>query len=228
MVAQRNLRLPAQQGARVKLEIAWEPRLRPIALSQPIEAIEVTGDDGSTIPLSSPRAVLDIEVPPGSHSTELSIPLALPPRTVSTLAAFRGQLSALVPGREVEFKFTDLAEAKQVEQQRGGVKVILDGTRKNQALWEVHMRLQVESKEAGLQSHRGWVFQNITFLLDGNGEVVDHVGFETTRQSEQEVGLAYFFDLPDDEIGAYTWVYRTPAAIVRVPVKYELKDIALP
>ena len=137
-------------------------------------------------------------------------------------------MSALVPERIVEFQFTDLAKAKGVEQQQGGVKVILDGTRKNQALWEVHMRVQVESEEAGLKSHRGWVFQNMTYLLDREGEIVDHAGFETTRQSEREIGLAYFFDLPDDEIGKYTWVYRTPAAIVRVSVEYELKDIPLP
>jgi len=46
-------------------------------------------------------------------------------------------------------------------------------------------------------------------------------------QSDREVGLAYFFELPDD-IANYTWVYRTPAAIVRVPVEYELTDIPLP
>ena len=51
-------------------------------------------------------------------------------------------------------------------------------------------------------------------------------------QSKTEVGLAYFFDLPNVESGEnlseYTWVYRTPAAIVRMPVEYELKDIPLP
>jgi hypothetical protein len=232
VVAQRNLRTPSQQGARVELEIAWEPRLKPIAISQPIESIEVTGDDGSAILPASPQAVLNVEVPTGSHSTELVIPLALPSRSVKTLATFRGELSALVPGRVVEFQFKDLDKAEKVEQRRGGVKVILDRLNKNQALWEVHMRLQVESEEAGLESHRGWVFQNITYLLNPQGEIVDHAGFETTRQTKNEVGLAYFFDLPDDdnddEIDAYTWVYRTPAAIIRVPVKYELKDIPLP
>lgn len=228
VVSQRNLRVPTQQGTRVELEIAWEPRLQPIALSQPIDAIEVTGNDGRAIEPTSPQAVLDVEVQPGSHATELTIPLTLPPRSVTSLAKLQGKMSALVPGRVVEFRFTDLAQAKEVEQQRGGVRVILDGTRKNQALWEVHMRLQVLGKEAGLESHRGWVFQNMTYLLNPQGEVVDHVGFETTRQSEHEVGLAYFFDLSDDEIGAYTWVYRTPAAIVRVPIEYELKNVPLP
>jgi len=228
VVAQRNLRTPDKQGTRVTLEIAWEPRLRPIALSQPIEAIEVIGSDGSKVLPSSPRAVLDVEVPPGSHSTELTIPLALPSRSVNVLATFHGKLSALVPGRVVEFQFDDLTQAKGVEQQRGGVKVILDRTRKNQALWEIHMRIQVDGEETGLQSHRGWVFQNATYLLDPNGGIVEHAGFETTRQSESELGLAYFFDLPGDDLAGYTWVYRTPAAIVSVPVEYELKDIPLP
>ena len=228
IIAQRDLRNPSQQSAQVKLEIAWEPRLQPIALSQPIDAIKVIGDDGSTISPASPRAVLDVETSPGSHAVELTIPLDLPSRKVTTLATLRGKLSALVPGRVVEFRFANLAKAKGLEQQHGGVKVILDRMRKNQALWEVHMRVQVKSEEAALESHRGWVFQNATYLLDQNGKTVDHAGFETTRHSEREVGLAYFFDLPNDDITAYTWVYRTPAAIVRVPVEYELKSIPLP
>ncbi|MCG8450958.1 MAG: hypothetical protein MI725_15430 [Pirellulales bacterium] len=165
---------------------------------------------------------------PGSHATELRIPLALPPRETSKLASFRGEMTALVPGRMVEFQFKDLDQARGAQQQRGGVKVSVDGMRKNRALWEVHMRIEVISETVGLESHRGWVFQNITYLLDKTGEVIDHAGFETTRQTEREVGLAYFFELPEDDLGAYTWVYRTPAAIVRVPMEYELKDIPLP
>ena len=227
VVARRALRTPDQSGMQIELEIAWEPRLRPIALSQPAGAIEIIGDDGSKIPLANPQAVLDVEIQPGSHATELTIPLGLPPRSVLKLSQFKGQLSALVPGRIVEFRFSHLDQGQRVEQQRGGVTVIVDSVRKNQALWEVHMRLQVHGDEAALESHRGWVFQNLCYLLNSNGEVVDHAGYETTLQAEHEIGLAYFFELPDD-IAGYTWVYRTPAAIVRVPVSYELTDIALP
>ena len=46
-------------------------------------------------------------------------------------------------------------------------------------------------------------------------------------QTDREVGFAYFFDLPAD-LDGYTWIYQTPAAIVRVPVEYELRDIPLP
>ena len=228
VVSQRNLRIPSQQGGRVELEIAWEPRLRPIALSQPVESLKITADDGSPVQIAGARRVFAVEVQPGSHATELNIPFVLPQRNVLKLASLQGELSALVPGRTVEFRFEDLAQEKPQEQQQGGVKVAITAVRKNQQLWEVHMRLRVESEEAALQSHRGWVFQNLTYLLNKQGEVVDHAGLETTMQSEREIGLAYFFDLPDDKIQNYTWVYRTPAAIVRMPVKFELKDIELP
>jgi len=228
VVARRNLRLPAGQGTRIELEVAWEPRLRPIALSQPVASLTIIADDGSSIALANEQTVLNVEVQPGSHATELSIPLVLPPRSITKLASFRGKLSALVPGRMVEFKFQNLVKPKSTTQTRGGVTVVLDSVRKSQDLWEVRMRLKVDSEEAGLESHRGWVFQNLTYLLDKQGKIIDHAGFETTMQSENEVGLAYFFELPDENLGDYTWVYRTPAAIVRMPVEYELKDIPLP
>jgi len=228
VVSRRGLRSPDQQGTNVELEFAWEPRLKPIALSQPAEALEIVADDGSKISLQNPDASFDVEIQPGSHATELTIPLVLPPRSVTKISSFKGTLSALVPGRTAEFRFTELDKQRAAVQRRGGVKVELSGVRKNQALWEIHMRLQVEGEETGLESHRGWVFQNRTYLLSKNDEIVDHAGFETTMQSENEIGLAYFFELPDNKIEDYTWVYRTPAAIVRVPVEYELRKILLP
>ncbi len=228
IVSRRDLRLTKQQGTRVELEIAWEPRLRPIALSQPIDAIQVIADDGTQIATAKTPTVLNVEVQPGSHATELTVPLELPVRHVSKLASFRGTMSALVPGRLVEFEFSDLEEGKHATESRGGVTVTLNGIRKSQELWEIHMRLKVSSTETGLESHRGWVFQNLTYLQNKQGEILDHAGFETTMQSENEVGLAYLFELPDENISDYTWVYRTPASIVRLPVKYELEGIPLP
>ncbi|MCH2114646.1 MAG: hypothetical protein MK171_07030 [Pirellulales bacterium] len=228
IVTQRNLRLPDQQGARAELEIAWEPRLRPIAISQSAESLVIIANDGSPVRLADDRKIFSVEVQPGSHATELRIPFVLPQRSVSTLASLEGQMSALVPGRVVEFRFEDLAENKRVEQQHGGVKVGLTAVRKNQQFWEVHMRLTVEGEEPALESHRGWVFQNLSYLLNDQGEMIDHAGFETTMQTKREIGLAYLFDLPDEKIDRYTWVYRTPAAILRMSVKFKLKDIRLP
>ncbi|MEM8943887.1 MAG: hypothetical protein AAGD11_01795 [Planctomycetota bacterium] len=226
--ARRNLRSASEQSARVELEIAWEPRLRPIALSQSITALQVTTDEGTSLPVASQRQTLNVEVQPGSHATEFTVPLQLPDRSATKIASFAGQMSALVPGRTVDFKFAELDKPKSFTQSRGGVQVTLVGARKNQDLWEIHMRIKVDSAEAGLESHRGWVFQNLTYLLNPQGELIDHAGFETTMQSQNEVGLAYFFEVIGDNLRGYTWVYRSPAAIVRLPVEFELKDIPLP
>jgi hypothetical protein len=64
-------------------------------------------------------------------------------------------------------------------------------------------------------------------LLDAMGKRIDVAGFETTRQTENEVGFAYKFAL-DGTIDGHKFVYRTPAAIVQKSIAYEIKDIPLP
>jgi hypothetical protein len=224
---QRNLRQPQRQSLKMQLEVAWEPRLRPIALSQPVADVRATTDTGQELSVSQPDAVLDVEVPGGTQAAEIILPFELPPREANRLTTLRGTLRALVPGRQVKFRFDDLANAAGKTERRGGVQVALDDVRKNNAIWEVHMRLALDEHNDALQSHRGWAFQNLSYLVGPDGEPIDNAGFETTRQTRNEVGIAYLFDLPDG-IDGLSWVYETPAAIVELPVEYELKDIELP
>jgi len=227
--ANRGVRAPEQSGLRVELEISWEPRLKPIAITQAAADLKAVCDDGRETPSTSEDAVFDVEIERGSHAAEVTIPLQLPAREAKTLSTLTGKMTALVPGRVVDLKFENLADAKEQTQEAGGVTVTLDRVVKNQAVWEIHMRIRLDSLEGGLESHRGWVFQNITFLVDKQGEQLDNAGFETTMQTETEAGFAYIFELPEGrEIGDYTWVYRTPASIVAVPVAYKLEEVPLP
>ena len=230
MVSQRDLRFASQQKqtGSIELEIAWEPRLRPLGMTLPVELLRILADDKTPVQLGDARQTFAVEVQPGSHATELHIPFELPPRKVTKLASLQGLLLALVPGKTIEFHFQDLSSKKAQRQERGGVSVELRELRKNQQLWEVHMRLRVDSEELTLQSHRGWVLQNLTYLLDKQGKIINHVGLETIMQRAREIELAYFFDLPDDQIQNCTWVYHTPAAILQMPVPFELHDILLP
>ena len=227
LTAQRSLTQPNQNRLALELSISWEPRLLPIAISQPGSQIKVVGDNGQPISLVRPEGVFGVEIPTGSYAAELEIPLSLPDRSVSQLSSVAGVFTALVPGRVAELKFEDLDAEKQPEQQVGGVAVSLDRVVERQGLWEFHMRLRVESEDAALQSHRGWVFENLTYLVNENGEKVDHAGYETTMATEREVGFVYLFEIPD-KVTNYSWIYRTPAAIVTMPVEFELKDVPLP
>jgi hypothetical protein len=225
--SQRNLRQPQRQSLKLQMEVAWEPRLRPIALSQPVADVKATTDSGQELQVTQPEAVLDVEVPQGTQAAEIVLPFGLPPRDSKRITTLRGKLRALVPGRQVKFQFDDLANAAGKTERRGGVQVTLDDVRKNNAIWEVHMRMALDEDNEALQSHRGWAFQNLSYLVGKDGEQFDNAGFETTRQTANEVGVAYLFDLPAG-IEGLSWVYETPAAIVEVPVEYELKDIELP
>ncbi len=224
---QRNLRQPERKSLKLQLEVAWEPRLRPIAISQPVSDLKAIDEEGQPIEVSQPEAQLDVEVPNGTQAAEIVLSFKLPPRNVTKVASLRGKLRALVPGRQVEFRFNDLAKSAGKTQRRGGVQVTLEDVRKNNAIWEVHMRLRLDEDNRALESHRGWVFQNISYMVGADGKHIEHAGFETTRQTQNEVGVAYLFDLPDGTDGL-SWVYETPAAIVELPVEYELKDIELP
>jgi hypothetical protein len=224
---QRSPRSPNRQSLKLQLGIGWEPRLRPIALSQPAIDLRASDENGKRLEPAEPEAVLDVEVPTGTQGTELVLPFKLPPRDVTRIATLRGKLQALVPGRQAQFHFDNVENAAGQTQRRGGVQVTVDAVRKNGAVWEVHMRLRLDEDNQALQSHRGWVFQNVSYLVGQDGKPIDNVGLETTRQTPNEVGVAYLFELPEG-IDGLAWVYETPAAIVQLPVEYELKDIELP
>jgi hypothetical protein len=225
--AQRNLRKADRSSLRVQLEVAWEPRLRPIAVSQSAGDVTAVDDAGATLEPSDVDAVLGAEIPNGTQATELILPFKLPPRSVLKIASLKGKLRALVPGRQVKFEFADILKQAGQSQRRGGVEVAVDAVRKNNEIWEIHMRLRLDEDNHALESHRGWAFQNLSYLADAKGETIDNAGLETTMQSENEVGVAYFFDR-EEGLDGLAWVYETPAAIVELPVEYELKDLALP
>lgn len=224
----RGLRNPDSSGLDVDLEVSWEPRLRPVALSQSAEDLAVVADDELEIPATSEGELFNVEVPADATGAEVTLSLRLPAREAKNLKSLKGRMTALVPSRLADVRFENLADGGEQSREIGGVTVTLKRVAQNQSLWEIHMRIAINSQD-GADVQRGWVFQNETYLEGAGGERVEHGGFETTMQSERETGFAYFFELPEGaDIGDYAWVYRTPAGIVELPVDYELEDIPLP
>ncbi|MEN0111860.1 MAG: hypothetical protein AAF805_14165, partial [Planctomycetota bacterium] len=95
-------------------------------------------------------------------------------------------------------------------------------------------------------SHRSWVFQNPCYLVAADGTRYEQAGFETTLQTDDEVGVLFLFDLTqpggwddadwsDDAAEAQpadpaelTWVYETATGVYRAPLDWELGPIELP
>ena len=88
------------------------------------------------------------------------------------------------------------------------------------------MRLVFDKPGQALESHRTWVLHNEALLETPDKEPINFAGLETTRQSENEVGVAYLFDVGD--ISEHTFIYKTPAVLMDASVAYELHDVPLP
>ncbi len=222
----RGLRNPANRSLTLELEIAWEPRLRPIAITQSLDHLDARDTEGKLLPVGQPGRVFNIAVQEGSCASTIYAPLELPARSMDQIATLHGSIQALVPGKRAEFRFDDLGSKKPILQTVGGVRVTLDRVTKNNAIWEVHMRLAFEEANDSLASHRGWVFGNVTYLVGDDGEPIDHAGFETTKQTQNEVGIAYFFDV--EQLDGLSWIYKSPVSIVERSYQYEMKNIELP
>jgi hypothetical protein len=225
--ARRDLRNPAVNGMRFSLGVAWEPRVTPIALRQQLSEITVLDDRGETLSVTGNQGALNSSAELGMSAVEFGIPLQLPGREAKRIGSIKGRFTALVPGRVESFEFSDIADARDVEQERAGVVVTFERLRKNVDLYELRMALRFEDAANALESHRGWVYRNEAFLTDKSGTKLENVGFQATRQETNEVGVAYLFDLPDGPEGC-KFVYKTPALVLQLPVEYELKDIELP
>ena len=227
LFARRGLRDPTETSLRLKMQVAWEPRLAPISLKQTLANVTAIDERGQPLTIDGAPAELEVPVDPETMAVELTLPMALPPREVKQIANLAGELDALLPGREVTFRFDKLAEAKNVKQQVAGVTVTLERVRKNHEIWEVWVRVQFDKAGGALESHRGWVFNNPAYLEGPDGKPLENDGFETTRRTENEVGLAYLFDL-EKPLENYTFVYKTPSAILAAKFRYEFKNLKLP
>jgi hypothetical protein len=224
--AQRGLRHPQEKSLAIELEVAWEPRLRPLVVS--LAAAELVGMVDQIAPLAPryPQGIFAAEVPAGTQAIELTLPFELPPRKTARVTSLAGKLRALIPGKIARFEFDDLAQAKGKTQQIDDTEIIIDDVRKNGEVWEIHMRLKLDPRNPALDSQSGWAFENPSYLVDAQGEKIENAGLETTAEGDHELGVAYFFDVAD--LDGTRWVYETPAQIAEAEVDFELKDIDLP
>lgn len=230
--AVRDLRVPDNSTLKLQLEVAWEPRLAPIALSQRLDAIEATDENARALQLPGEDVELEVPVQFGTMASRLEIPMSLPSRDVHKIGRLKGKLHALVPGKMETFRFEQLAKegkpGKQTAevQRKGSAMVALDAARKNNELWEVRLRVRYDKASGALESHRGWIYRNPCYLVDAQGKKYPYDALESTLLSEDEVGIAFLFDVPGLE--GLTLVYETPGAILSLPVEYTLQNIELP
>jgi len=227
VVSLRDLRQPDQGSCKLWLEVAWEPRLRPISLRQRMSEVRAADEHGRPLPADQAEAELEVPVRQGQIAAQLLLPLALPPRQVKQIAKVQGTLRAVLPGRTETFRFDRIGTAGRAQQRIAGTTVVLEEVRKSQDSCEVRIVVRFDEAADALQSHRSWFFQNEAYLEGPDGRKIRDFSTETTRHTDKEIGLALLFDLagPAD---AYALVYKTPVLILTTAFPYEVTTIDLP
>ncbi len=253
--AHRNLAKADDRALVVTINAAWEPRLQIITLLDRAADIRAEDDRGRPIPVWNNSVQNEIPVSMSGATGEqgksnaamvrLDPMFRLPPRDAQRIASLKGKLQATIAGKTETFRFGELGRANNVEQRIAGVTVSVEQVRKsNKAasdesphpnplpkgegiIWEVRMRARFDNAGDALASHRQWIFDNKAYLEGADKKPIRFDSYETTLQTKNEVGIAYFFktDRPLDEL---TFVYQTPGAIINDSFTYELKDIPLP
>ena len=114
-----------------------------------------------------------------------------------------------------------------MKRRAASVTVTLRHVRKLDEIWEVAVRVRFDEPGDALASHRGWILGNEASMEGPDGKRLENEGFETKMQTENEIGLAYFFDLGQSP-EKYRFVYKTPVKIFAARFKYEFEDLELP
>lgn len=221
----KNLENPELDLFRLTLKVSWEPRLRPISLNIPLDIVKVQDDVGDDVPLSRTEGTVGASVQnvPG---VELTLPVQLPSREASAVSV-EGELTAVVPGRLEEFEFANLKSPKKQKIQRGEATITFEGMQRNNDLHGARIRVQFENPQNSMESHRGWIYSNQAYLVTADGVKIETINMEMFNQGENGVVFNYLFDIQEVPDGLKL-IYKSPAAIVSLPVKFSLRGIELP
>ena len=226
VVSSMNLSSPEQSYTDLSLRVRWEPRLRPISVDMPMSSVKVEDEFGDEVKISQPDRVVYGMVQPELPEVEFNLRLPRIDRQIEQLESITARIDAVLPGRVESFRFKNLSEQKKGRKiQKGGATVTYGGIRKNEDLWSIIVSLSFEEENNALESHQGWVFQNPVYLQNDKGEKEESIGSETMQQDNSMVTIKYFFL---KEPKNRTLVYKTPSAIVKMPVDIKLVKIPMP
>jgi len=146
-------------------------------------------------------------------------------REIQELKKISGTLHAVLPGRLEKFTFKSLDDLEEgVEQTKSGATVTWHGYEKNEDLFALTVELSFDEDSNKIDSHLGWAYDNVVEMINGD-QRYEPVASETIMQRGQRVKVRYLFE---EDPATCDLVYKTPAAIVKVALNFELNSVPLP
>jgi hypothetical protein len=219
----------------VGLEVAWEPRFHPLFIQRNPESLEVRDNQGTALePFEPGTGRLPIG---GPCAMQWQIALHAPRRTAANLASIEGKLAVIGPGRMLTFNFDQLDmknSDKRADQTLEGVTAKLRNFDVDSDIWSAHITLDYPAETPDFESFESWLVNNEIYLEPKNGtaRAPANGGYEIDEQSGHHAALTYRF-IEDQNVtlgkrSGWKLVYRTPGALVKLPIPFAFKGVPLP
>ncbi len=224
----RNLQSESATGS-LRLEVAWEPSLKPMLMGLKAEDIVITDDQGHSIKAEIQQESTSVVLRPENPVAEINLNMQAPERSAKALANIKIKAEVTVPAETKTFRFPKLS-AKRTKLTQGDVSVTLLNTEIDESNWLVSVEVAYEGGGgAAFESYQQGLFNNRVYLQKADGSVFEHNGgFNQIGSGEGKVSFEYIFVDAPGKINDYQLVYDTPSKVVTVPLEFEMKDLPLP
>ncbi len=214
--------------ANLQLEVAWEPRLRPMLLKHKADELKVLDDRKKPIKPQVQMQSDEVVIRPENPVAEINLSLEAPERAAAKIASLRVQAELTIPAGIKTFKFPSLAQ-ENVTVKQGDVSVTLGGTEVDEQVWKVNVELAYPGEGPAFETYRQGLFNNRIWLQRADGSRFEHNGgFSNTGSDGGKLGFEYLFVDAPGKPADYQLVYETPSKVITLPLQFEFKDVPLP
>jgi hypothetical protein len=228
----------------VYLQVAWEPRFRPLMMEpQPMDLV-VQDDKGRALEVPE----MAKGAAPIGHRTaaEIRMRFEAPRRSANQLGLLKGKLVVLGPSKQLTFTLDNLRPIEKAAERRketqDGVALHLRELRTEgeagEQIWTVGLLLEYPPEGPKFESFQSWWVNNEIYLEKEKEGLKQrfppNLGYETDDQGENKALIRYRFgdeaekNLLLGKLGEWKIVYQTPGRIVQLPIPFEFKDLPLP
>ncbi len=214
--------------ANVQLEVAWEPRLRPMLLKLKADELKITDDHGKEVKAQVEMESDEVVVRPENPVAEINLNLQAPERTAAKLKTLRVKAEITIPAGIKVFRFPSLVQ-ENVTIKQGDVSATLQGMEIDEQVWKVNVELAYPGEGPAFESYRQGLFNNRIWLQRADGSRFEqNGGFNNTSADGGKLGFEYLFVDAPGKPSDYQLVYETPSKVVTIPLEFVFKDVPLP
>jgi hypothetical protein len=214
--------------ANIRLEAAWEPRLRPMLMKLKAEEIKVSDDRKKVVKPQIEKESEEVVLRPENPAAEINLNLDAPEREAKKLAWLLVKADVTIPAGIKTFKFPSLSQ-KHVTSKQEDVTVTLEDIEVDEQVWKVNVTLMYPGEGPAFESYRQGLFNNRLWLQRADGSRFEHNGgFSNTGSDGGKLSFEYLFVDAPGKPEDYQLIYETPSKVLTIPLEFKFKDVILP